>query len=408
MSFRENKNYWIYLIIILSLGWIIMWVFRQSLPTTFTEIGSDLNLNPKTANTQLGFIMTCFFIAYVIMQFPSGMLADKLGRKKILIPQFMLFFIATIIIANTKSISVIYFASFLAGLGCGGYYSIAFSLVADSVPSEKKSFAIAIINSGAAIGMTLTLVSASYLVKSLEYKWQIMMYIASVLIFVLIIAFILMIKEKSTAETTKKTEKIKVSFTFLFSYKMISMYFLYFATCYGYYMIVIWLPKYLEAERGIQGAAIGFSASLIAIASIPAALIFSQLSDKQANKKTLLIIVLQLVAIATLLGMIYASNETLLIMSLIAYGFFGKLAVEPLLISYLSEISPKFGQASILGMFNTCGMASAIIAPPLTGQIIDKTNSLVLGFYVSIVILILATINFIFFLYKEKNAQNLV
>lgn len=406
--------YWIQLTIVLCLGWIVMWVYRQSLPTVFPEMALSLQLNPNTANAQLGLIVTCFFAAYTIMQFPSGVLVDKYGQKKILIPGFLLFLIAPFIIVSTTSINMIYLASIFAGAGCGSYYSVAYSLVKDNIALKNRSLATAIINSGTGLGMAVTLIGASYIVKTAGYPWQTTMYISGAFIFVLIIAFVLIIKHKNTDdnnETHNENSQAQAatpqgsssSFSGLFSAKMISMYIIYFATCYGYYMIVTWLPTFLQTERGFKGAAIGFSAALVAISSIPAALIFSRLADKYDSKKAQFIIGLEIAATIMLFCIVLFKNETLLLVSLVLYGFLGKLAVEPILISYLGEIAPKQGYGKTLGLFNTFGIGSAIVAPPLTGFIIDTTHSQLLAFYVAVGILIFSIIAFILFGRKIVN-----
>lgn len=414
MNAKASKiPYWISLTIVLCSGWMVMWVYRQSLPTVFPEMGVSLGLNPSTAKTQLGLIVTCFFAAYTLMQFPSGVLVDRFGQKKILIPGFILFLIAPFIIVSTDNINTIYLASIFAGAGCGSYYSVAYSLVKDNIGPDKRSLATAIINSGTGLGMAITLIGASYLVKTAGYPWQTTMYIAGTLIFFILVAFLVVIKNKQNlsnqAPLTKQhiaphVDETKSSFMCLFSRKMISMYAIYFATCYGYYMIVTWLPTFLQTERGFQGTAIGFSAALVAISSIPAALIFSRLADKYATQKAAFIIGLEIAATLMLICIVLFENETLLVVSLILYGFLGKLAVEPILISYLGEIAPKQGYGKTLGLFNTFGIGSAIVAPPLTGFIIDTTGSQLLAFYVAVGILIFSII--IFMLFGRKIATH--
>lgn len=53
-----------------------------------------------------------------------------------------------------------------------------------------------------------------------------------------------------------------------------------------------------------------------------------------------------------LLLTVQVSNATLLLIALIMYGFLGKLAVEPIIISWLGENAPKIGIGTTLGVFN--------------------------------------------------------
>ena len=117
------------------------------------------------------------------MQIPSGLLVDRFGKKKILIPGFLLFGLGTLIVASASALSTVFLGSVLAGLGCGTYYGVAYSLTTEYVPSNKKSLATAIVNSGTAIGSGLGLVSSSFLVGEGVLPWQSLLLMTALLIF---------------------------------------------------------------------------------------------------------------------------------------------------------------------------------------------------------------------------------
>ncbi|GGC76448.1 MFS transporter [Enterococcus wangshanyuanii] len=415
----SGMDYWKKIVILLCAGWVTIWVYRSALSPAYPQINESLGGN--ISDTALGFISTCYFFGYVAMQIPAGFLVDKIGKKKVLIPGFIVFGIAAFLISQATSISMIYFGSVLAGLGCGSFYGSAYSLTSQNIPQDKRSFSTAIVNSGSAVGSGLGLILSSFLVVQLQFPWQTMMYISVALIVVMLIAFIAIIRNnkedaeflaqsaveeaKVKTETTEIVEKEHVSMKKLFSPKMLFAYVLYFATCYAYYMTVTWLPNFLGTERGFEGAAIGFSASLVAFASIPGALFFSRLADKFMHKKVQFIVILEFLAAIMLLLTVQATNSTLLLVGLILYGFLGKLAVEPIIISWLGENAPKVGIGTTLGVFNFFGMMSSVIAPTLTGSISDATGSKEMGFYISVILLVAGTALFLLANLKKKTAE---
>ncbi|MFK4565979.1 MFS transporter [Enterococcus sp. UD-01] len=414
-----GMDYWKKIIILLCSGWVTIWVYRSALAPAYPQINESLGGN--ISDTALGSISSFYFFGYVAMQIPAGFLVDKIGKKKVLIPGFIVFGIAAFLISQATSISMIYLGSVLAGLGCGSFYGSAYSLTSQNIPKDKKSFSTAIVNSGSAVGSGLGLILSSYLVVQQNLPWQTMMYISVVLIICMLVAFTAIIRNnkedaaflaQSAAEEAAKEEKpvVKenVSFKKLFSPKMLFAYILYFATCYAYYMTVTWLPNFLGTERGFEGAAIGFSASLVAFASIPGALFFSRLADKFMHKKVQFIVVLEFLAAAMLLLTVQASNSTLLLIGLILYGFLGKLAVEPIIISWLGENAPKIGIGTTLGVFNFFGMMSSVIAPALTGSISDATGSKVMGFYIAVILLVAGTALFLLANLGKKKAESTV
>ncbi|MBL0876739.1 MFS transporter [Serratia ureilytica] len=397
MSNDIDPRYWKKIVVVLCLGWAVIWIYRTVLTPIFPEIQQTIGAH---SNAEMGLIASFYFFAYTGMQIPAGILVDKFGKKVVLIPGFCLFIIATLLIGNATSLTMVYAGSLLAGMGCGSYYGSAYSLSSENIPLERRGLATAVINSGSALGMAIGLIASSLLVKSFNMNWQLMLFIITGLLVVMTLVFAVVIKgsqpqapaavSQAVAPTAAEPEEDGQA-SGLFSLRMISAYAMYFATCYGYYMIVTWLPSFLQQERGFEGVAIGFSSALVAFASVPGALFFSRMSDRFRNKKVQLIIFLELCAAVMLVCTVISPDSTMLLISLILYGLLGKLAVDPIMISFVADNAPKKGYGTSFGVFNFFGMSSSVIAPFLTGVISDSTGSKVMGFYISAAILLVGT-----------------
>lgn len=412
-----GMEYWKKIVILLCAGWITIWIYRSALSPVYPQIRASLG--GDVTDTALGSISSFYFLGYVSMQIPAGFLVDKIGKKKVLIPGFILFALAAFLISQANSLTMIYVGSVMAGLGCGSYYGSAYSMTSQNIPRERRSFATAIVNSGSAVGAGLGMILSSYLVAQRGLPWQTMMYISVVLIIIMAIAFYTVIRsskedkahiarteaaEEAAAKVKKPKEKVALST--LLAPRMLFVYLLYFAVCYAYYMTVTWLPNFLGTERGFEGAAIGFSSSLVSFASIPGALFFSRLADKYMTQKVKFIIGLNLLAAAMLLLTVQATSSTWLLVSLVMYGFLGKLAVEPIMISWLGENAPRVGVGTTLGVFNFFGMMSSVIAPALTGSISDATGSKVMGFYIAVGLLVIGTVLFMISALQSRKLAN--
>ncbi|MDT1957825.1 MFS transporter [Carnobacterium divergens] len=408
---QKGMEYWKQIIVMLCLGWAIIWVYRSALSPIFPELNASLGGGISDAS--LGAISSFYFFGYTGMQIPAGILVDKFGKKMVLIPGFTLFALAAVLIANANGITMVYAGSLLAGIGCGSYYGSAYSLSSESIPAERRGLSTAIINSGSAIGMGIGLILSSLLVKQLHLPWQIMMYLVAGLVILIMIAFVKVIRstpdevvQKGSETKIEHAPEDKVSMKRLFAPNMIASYILYFATCYGYYMVVTWLPSFLQQERGFQGVAIGFSAALVAFSAIPGALFFSRLSDKFQSKKIHFIVVLELLAAVMLVLTVLAPTSGILLVGLILYGLLGKLAVEPIIISYIADTAPKKGYGTTFGVFNFFGMSSSVLAPWVTGLISDATGSKVNGFYLSALIMVVGTVLFLVANLMMRNKEN--
>lgn len=400
-SIKSNPNYYKKIIIALCLGWVAIWIYRTILTPIYPQIQASLG---DVSGTQMGLVASIYFFAYTGMQIPSGLLVDKFGQKRVLIPAFIVFALAAVVIGTSSTIMQVYIGSLLAGLSTGSYYGAAFSLSAKYTPKDKKSFANAIISSGSAIGMIIGLIGSSVLVAGLQIQWNYTLFITAIIIVAITFVFMLFIKQDKVAdkeeeaidvekEVVKNTE---VSAGSLFSAKQLVLYFVYFATCYGYYMIVTWLPSFLVAEKGFNQGSVGYVSALVAVTAVPGALLFTRIIDKNSNMRLRLILFLLVAASLTIGLTVYAPNPSVLYVALILYGLLGKLAIDPVLITYVSDSVSGDKVARALTLFNFFGMSSSVIAPALTGYIGDVTGSQVIGFYIATILLALAAVLFLF------------
>ena len=118
MSTLQNQsiyppNYWKRVVFTFCMGWAIIWVYRSMLSPIYTEIQGTIG--PQT-NAAMGLIASCYFFGYTALQIPSGILVDKFGQKKILIPGFIVFALGVLSIAFAQNLTMIYLGAVLAGV----------------------------------------------------------------------------------------------------------------------------------------------------------------------------------------------------------------------------------------------------------------------------------------------------
>ncbi|EGQ3617067.1 MFS transporter [Staphylococcus pseudintermedius] len=405
-----DANYYKRIIIALVLGWIAIWIYRTVLTPIYPQIQSDLG---NVSDSQIGLVASVYFFAYTGMQIPSGALVDRFGQKRVLIPAFLGFAVAAFIIGTAHTLTQVYLGALVAGISTGSYYGAAFSLSAKYTPKDKKSFSNAIINSGSALGMIIGLVGSSVLVGGLNIQWNYMLYMTGIIILAVTVVFVLFIKSDNIQTPTQQAKGSRHSVSTstqqvsLFAPKQLVIYFVYFATCYGYYMIVTWLPSFLVAEKNFEQSSVGYVAAIVAITAVPGALIFSKYIDKNAHQRLNLIVILLFAAAITISLTVFSPTPIVLYIALILYGLLGKLAIDPVLITYVSDSVKEDVVAKALGMFNFFGMSSSVVAPWLTGLIGDMTGSKVIAFYISAILLVIAALLFIFVVLLRKDKQQI-
>ena len=163
-----RQRYWKTLLVAFFLGWVFMYADRTVLSPVLASIGAEWRLN----RGQLGLISSLFFFTYAALQIPTGLLADRFGRKLLLVPGYVLFGVATLLSALAPGYGVFLLLAALAGLGEGTYYPTQFSLSSEALPARIRGLGSAIINSGQAFGISLGLILSGFVAFNLDKGWR--------------------------------------------------------------------------------------------------------------------------------------------------------------------------------------------------------------------------------------------
>lgn len=369
------------------LGWVFIYADRTILNPVMSSIGTEFGLD----KTQLGLLNSVFFLVYAIVQVPSGMLGDRFGRLKFIVFGFLIFGLFTGLTGIAGTVGVLFLMRAVVGFGQGFYYGPQYSLSGEMIPAKNRTVGSAIINSGQAFGISIGLIASGYIAFDLGAGWRGPFYVFAIPTIVVGLLMWFFIREpKREAAAADAANKPGLGSLFRIR-NLVLTFVLVFCSIYGFFVMITWLPTYLQEVRDVPQSSTGFVSSLTAWTSIPSALIIAFLSDRLGRRKPLLLVVFPL-AIASILLLMFAPSMPLVIVALVLYGLFGKLATDPLLIALCGTNSPKAITATAFGMFNFIGMSSSILAPYITGFLVDATGDWNTGFYLAIGLLVVAII----------------
>ncbi|HBK86491.1 MAG TPA: hypothetical protein DDZ53_10720 [Firmicutes bacterium] len=164
----QEDGYWKRLIFVFFLGWLLMYANRTALTALMAILENLWNLN----RTQLGLVNSAFFFFYAAAQVPAGLLADRIGRKRVLVPGFLLHSLGAIYSGLATSYPWLLGARALTGVSQGSYFSPQYAISTAAVPSKYRTVASALTMSGSALGIGLGTLVASFMVWRLGLNWR--------------------------------------------------------------------------------------------------------------------------------------------------------------------------------------------------------------------------------------------
>lgn len=387
----RKPGYWQTLVVLFSLGWVLMYANRLALSPVLTTIGREWNLD----KARLGLLSSVFFLMYTVLQVPSGLLADRIGRKSVLIPGYLLQGIGGLLSGLAPGAAFFLGSRIAAGTGQGTYYSAQYAIAAAEIPKERRALGTAIINSGMSVGIASGLTIASLMVYRFGLPWRWPFIILGVLTMLLSLAMALIIHEerpgKAQSATTERQANGKpTSGMDAAAWRtLILMGIFNLAVMYGFYVILTWLPYYLQTVRGYSGGEAGLVSTIMPLVAIPAAIISAQRSDKAGSRRKVMLSLLPIAALALIL-IVASGSRVALYLALVLYGISGKLVVDPLMVALVADVAPKDAYGTVFGILNFVGSAAMVLAPTVTGYIADTTGSFNGGLYLAAALIAVA------------------
>ena len=226
---KENRNYpsekyaW-YMVVMLTIAYILSFVDRYVLGLLIEPIKADLDLTDTEIGLLLGF---AFAIFYATMGLPLGYLADRKKRTWLVAAGIAVWSAATAASGIAKNFVQLFIARMTVGAGEATLSPCAMSMISDSFPPEKRGKPIAFYTAALSLGAGIaSLISAGVLnwAKSepnLSFPflgeiapWQFVFIIVGLPGFLIAILFLFMKEPKRVGKNAADDKSITFADTF--------------------------------------------------------------------------------------------------------------------------------------------------------------------------------------------------
>jgi AAHS family 4-hydroxybenzoate transporter-like MFS transporter len=178
----------------------------QSIGILAPSMSETLNIPLKYFGTILSAALFGLLIASLVM----GPVADRWGRKWVLVFSVFTFAFFMTITARATSLEELVILRFLTGLGLGGAIPNAISLACEYAPKRLVATVVGFIMAGMPLGQVLS-GQASALLLPTRLGWRAVFYVGGVLPFLVAIALILWLPESVRFLTVRGADQRKIS-----------------------------------------------------------------------------------------------------------------------------------------------------------------------------------------------------
>lgn len=389
-----------------GVGWMFDAMDVGILSFIIAALGMEWNLTA----TEKGWIGSVNSIGMAVGAIFFGILADKVGRKKIFMWTMLLFSVTSGLSALASSLAIFLILRFFIGMGLGGELPVASTLVSESVKKEERGRVVVLLESFWAVGWILAAI-ISYFVIPADF-WPIEGWRVALILTALPAFYALFVRMKLPESSTFQIRKENKERKFIVNMREIwskqyakstfMMWVTWFTVVFSYYGMFLWLPTVM-VEKGFDLISSFKYVLIMTIAQLPGYFTAAYFIEKFGRKFVLSTYLLGTAISALIFG--NAESVEVLLTSGMLLSFFN-LGAWGALYAYSPEQYPTVIRATGTGIVAGVGRIGGILGPFLVGNLLSKgyDYGFVFGiFCVSILIGVLAVV----FLGKETKQLDL-
>ncbi|HEY4252265.1 MAG TPA: DHA2 family efflux MFS transporter permease subunit [Roseomonas sp.] len=151
---------------------VILAVIMQALDTTIANVALPYIQGSVSASAdQINWVLTSYIVAAAIMTPPSGWLAGRFGRKRMLLISVAGFVIASVLCGLAQSLVEIVAFRLLQGFFGAALVPLSQSILLDIYTPEERGAAMALFGVSVMVGPVLGPVIGGWLTDNLSWRW---------------------------------------------------------------------------------------------------------------------------------------------------------------------------------------------------------------------------------------------
>jgi MFS family permease len=390
-----SRGLWV-IIALMVASVAINYIDRGSLSLAVPLLRKELGFSSE----QLGWLLSAFFWTYALLQVASGWLVDRYEVKWVMALGFLAWSLATAATGLGHSIGFFIACRLLLGVGESVAYPCYSKIIAERVEEHQRGRANGLIDAGTKFGPTIGMLAGGLLMA--HYGWRPVFIVLGLGGLIWLPAWLLwMPREKNPVVVHLDRGP---GFREILSLPRAWATFLgHFSGNYFWYFLLTWLPDYLVKERHLSMDTMAVVSSVAFCATGISTTITGCIADRAIARgatptrvrKTCLCAGLGLASVVAGVAVIEntAAAIGLLLFACMAYGVFAS--------SHWAVGQTMAGPSAVgkwSGFQNCVGNMAGVVAPALTGFVVQKTGYFAGAFAVSAAVVLSGAAIYLFWL----------
>lgn len=383
-----NNKIWIAVFIFAFLALMIDGADLMFLSYSLSSLTKEFGLTKVQAGTLGSVTLAGMAIGGIF----GGLASDRFGRVRTVVVTITLFSVGTAALGTTHNFEEFALFRFVASLGLGAVYVVANTLMAEYVPTERRTTVLGSLQAGWSVGYVVATLLAGWILPTYGWRWLFYIAIIPVILAVLMQRIVpepaawIASRQKLAADKAagrvgqaKKESAWKIIFANPAHRRMFILWalaagFLQF----GYYGVNNWMPTYLEKELHMNFKAMtGYMVGTY-IAMILGKIVAGWLADRFGRRA-----IFAFGALGTAIflpAIVFYHTPENIVYLLIVFGFLYGIPYG-VNATYMTESFETTIRGSAVGGAYNVGRIGAAVAPACIGYLATN-GSIGLGFLV--------------------------
>ncbi len=303
-----------------------------------------------------------------------GWFADRFGRVRALIWSVLVYSVGTALCGFTQTATQLMLCRVLLGFGMGGEWAAGAALVAETWPTRHRGKALALVQSGWAVGYALGAAVVALVMP--RFGWR-AVFFAGILPALISLWVRRGLREPEVWRQEPRPQvHIGRLFRGRFGYSMMVCATMNAAALFAWWGLFTWLPRFLsmpvaEGGRGLSILQTSGWTIVMQTGTFLGYIAFGYLADRFNRKYTYIGFLVVAAVLVPLFAFVRNPNELLIIGPLVGFfgtGYFSGFSV------IASELFPTALRASAMGFVYNIGRVFSAAAPYLIGRVSEQAG----------------------------------